>query len=108
MDAARFAQYVIVSFVSLNHETVLRKRGGLRVPPGTILYQLGRLSHISISCVECGACDDVCPVDIPVSIIFKKVGGSVQKMFDYVPGKDVDEEIPLITFKKDEFTEFEG
>jgi len=90
-----------------NYETELRKRGGLRVPPGTIYYQLGRLSHISISCVACGACDDVCPVDIPVSIIFKKVGESVQKMFDYIPGKDVEEEIPLITFKKDELTEFE-
>ena len=90
------------------YETELRKRGGLRVPPDTIYYQLGRLSHISISCVACGACDDVCPVDIPVSMIFKKVGESVQKMFDYIPGKNIEEEIPLITFKKDEFTEFEG
>ena len=90
-----------------NYETELRKRGGLRVPPGTIYFQLGRLSHISISCVACGACDDVCPVDIPVSIIFKKVGESVQKIFDYIPGKDVDEAIPLLTFEKDEFEEDE-
>jgi len=91
-----------------NYETELRKRPGLRVPPGTLYYHLGRLTHMGISCVACGACDDVCPVDIPVSMIFKKVGESVQKMFDYIPGKNIEEEIPLITYKKDEFTEFEG
>lgn len=90
-----------------NYESELNKRGGLRVPPGTIYYQLGRLSHISISCVGCGACEDVCPVDIPVSMIFKKVGESVQKVFDYIPGKDVEEEIPLITFEKEELAEVE-
>ena len=88
-------------------ESELNKRGGLRVPPGTIYYQLGRLTHISISCVGCGACDDVCPVDIPVAAIFKKVGESVQKMFGYIPGKDVEEDIPLVTFKKEEFSEVE-
>ena len=90
-----------------NYESELKKRGGLKVPPGTIYYQLGRLAHISISCVACGACNDVCPVDIPVAIIFKKVGESVQKMFDYIPGKDLEEEIPLITFKQEEFAEIE-
>ena len=90
-----------------NYESDLKKRGGLRVPPGTVYFQLGRLSHISISCVACGACDDVCPVDIPVAMIFKKVGESVQKMFDYIPGKDVEEDIPLVTFEKEEFAEVE-
>jgi len=90
-----------------NYESEVKTRGALRVPPGTIYYHLGRLTHISISCVACGACDDVCPVDIPVSLIFKKVSESVQKMFDYIPGKDIEEKIPLITFKQEEFAEIE-
>ena len=90
-----------------NFETELLKRGAMRVPPGTIYYQLGRLDHIAISCVACGACSDVCPVDIPVSLIFKKIGESVQKMFDYVAGKDLDEDLPLSTFKKEELLEYE-
>ena len=88
-------------------ETELKKRGGVRIPPGIIYYQLGRLTHIGISCVGCGACDDVCPMDIPVSTIFKKVGESVQKLFDYVPGRDVEEKIPLVTFEKEEFKDVE-
>ena len=90
-----------------NYESDLKKREGVRVPPGTIYYQLGRLTHIGISCVGCGSCEDVCPVDIPLSLIFKKVGEYVQKMFDYTPGKNVEEDIPLVTFEKEEFAEVE-
>jgi len=90
-----------------NYESDLKKRGGIRVPPGTVYYHLGRLSHIGISCVACGLCEDVCPVDIPISIIFKKIGESVQKVFDYIPGKNIDEDIPLMTFEKEELLEFE-
>lgn len=90
-----------------NYEADFRKRGGIRVPPGTLFYHLGRLDHISISCVGCGSCEDVCPVDIPISVIFKKIGESVQKMFDYIPGKNLEEDIPLITFKEEEFAEVE-
>jgi hypothetical protein len=28
-------------------------------------------------------------------------------MFDYIPGKNVEEDIPLITFKEEEFAEVE-
>jgi formate dehydrogenase subunit beta len=91
-----------------NYETELKKRGGVRVPPGTLYFHLGRMSHIGISCVACGACDDVCPVDIPIAVIFKRVSESIQDMFNYVPGKDLEEKLPLITFEKDEFTEYEG
>jgi len=89
------------------YDSELKKRGAIRIPPGTVYFQLGRMMHIGISCVACGACDDVCPVDIPVSIIFKKVGESVQKLFDYVPGRDLEEEIPFLTFEKEEFAEVE-
>jgi formate dehydrogenase subunit beta len=89
------------------YESELTRRGGLKVPPDTIYYHLGRLTHISISCVGCGSCEDVCPVDIPLSIIFKKVGENTQKMFEYIPGKNVEEEIPLVMFKEEELSEVE-
>ena len=96
-----------VEYGPANFETELKKRKGLRVPPGTLYYHLGRLTHISISCVGCGQCEDVCPVAIPLASIFKKVGESVQTMFKYTPGKKVDEEIPLVTFEQEEFAEIE-
>jgi formate dehydrogenase subunit beta len=89
------------------YESELRRRGGLKVPPGTVYYHLGRLTHIGVSCVGCGSCEDVCPVDIPLSIIFKKVSESIQQMFEYTPGKNIEEEIPLLTYEEEEFTEIE-
>jgi formate dehydrogenase subunit beta len=87
------------------YEGELERKGGLRVPPNTVFFQLGRMAHMSISCVGCGMCADVCPADIPVSTIFSKVGASVQALFDYQPGRDVTEEIPLRTFEEEEFAQ---
>jgi formate dehydrogenase subunit beta len=85
----------------------LQRRGATRSPPGTVFFHLGRLLHTGISCVACGMCEDVCPVDIPVGRIFKKVGEASQGIFDYVPGKDPGEEIPIRTFVEDELHEVE-
>jgi len=87
------------------YEGELERKGGLRVPSDTVFFQLGRMTHMSVSCVGCGMCTDVCPADIPVSTIFSKVGASVQALFDYQPGRDVDEEIPLRTFEEEELAQ---
>lgn len=87
--------------------TEMDKRGGVRVPSNTILYQIGRMIHMSISCVGCGLCSDVCPSEIPVASIFSTVGHVVQEMFSYVPGRDLEEEIPLVTYREDELREIE-
>lgn len=83
----------------------LRQKGALRLPPDTLFFQLGRLSHMSFSCVGCGQCTDVCPADIPVSTIFMKTGEQTAGLFEYVPGRDVEEDIPVMVFKEEEFTE---
>ncbi|KYK22312.1 coenzyme F420 hydrogenase [Thermoplasmatales archaeon SM1-50] len=90
------------------YESEVRQRGGLKIPPGTIYYHLGRLTHVGISCVGCGSCEDVCPVNIPLTLIFKKVGESMQQIFEYIPGKNITEKIPLVTYNEEEYTEIEG
>ncbi len=83
----------------------LAERGGIKVPPNSLIYQLGRLTHMGISCVGCGMCTDVCPAAIPVGSIFYRVGEQVQARFDYVPGRDLAEDVPLTVFKEKEFQE---
>jgi len=88
-------------------ETNLRKRGAVRVPPGTVNFHVGRLLHMGLSCVGCGMCTDVCPVDIPVSDLFSNTGASVQELFGYEPGRDAEEKIPITTFEENELSEVE-
>jgi len=83
------------------------KRGGVKIPPGTITFQIGRMTHMNLSCVSCGMCSDVCPVDIPVATIFRKTGKAVQELFEYTPGKDIEEKVPVTTFEEDELTSVE-
>ncbi len=82
-----------------------KRKGALRMPSDTLLFHLTRLNHMVISCVGCGLCTEACPNSIPVSDIFRVVGYDVQKLFDYVPGRSLDEELPLTTFKEEELTD---
>jgi len=81
--------------------------GGLRLPPETLLFHLGRMLHMSLSCVSCGACEDACPTSIPVAQVFSLVGDKNQKEFDYVPGRSLNEPLPLRVYEEKEFEEVE-
>ena len=83
------------------------KRGALRFPLDTLFFHLGRMSHMVLSCVSCGACEDACPMSIPVAQIFTAVGDRTQKDFDYVPGRNREESLPLQFYLEDEFCEVE-
>jgi formate dehydrogenase subunit beta len=83
------------------------KRGALRFPLDTLLFHLGRMSHMVLSCVSCGACEDACPVSIPVGKVFSWVADETQPAFDYSAGMDMGETLPLQNFLKDEFCEVE-
>jgi formate dehydrogenase subunit beta len=82
-----------------------RRKGGMRLPTDTLLFHVGRMSHMSLSCVSCGACEDACPSSIPVAQLFSLVGDATQKQFDYVAGRSVTEPLPTITYKEDELSE---
>jgi formate dehydrogenase subunit beta len=85
------------------YETEMDRNGYGLVLPNPIFYQLVRLFHVSLSCVECGLCADVCPVDIPLWAVAIKTAGSVQESFDYLAGRDLEEELPVTAFKPEEF-----
>ena len=83
------------------------RKGGLRFPADTLLFHLGRLSHMSLSCVSCGTCEDACPMSIPIAQIFSYVANRTQKVFQYDPGRNRSEALPLLTYRMDEFHDFE-
>jgi formate dehydrogenase subunit beta len=90
-----------------DYVTRAEARDGLRIPTDMLLFHIGRMLHMSLSCVSCGMCEDACPMDIPVSQIFTLVGDRNQEAFGYIPGRSVDEPLPLTTFEEEEFLEVE-
>jgi len=84
------------------------RKGSIRMPTDTLIFQLTRLNHMATSCVGCGMCESACPNDLPVATIFRAVGEKVQALFDYVPGRSLEEELPVATFREDELTSLGG
>lgn len=78
------------------------KKKSIRMPTDTVLFHLARMNHMLTSCVGCGMCEQACPNNIELLKIFKMVGENVQKVFDYVPGRSIEEELPISTFKEEE------
>jgi formate dehydrogenase (coenzyme F420) beta subunit len=78
------------------------RKGGIRMPTDTLIFHLIRMSHMVTSCIGCGLCDSACPSRLPVATLFRSVGDKIQKMFNYIPGKDIKEVPPVATFKEDE------
>ncbi len=78
------------------------RKGGIRMPTDTLIFHLIRMSHMVTSCIGCGLCDSACPSRLPVATLFRSVGQRIQKMFNYVPGRDVNETPPVASFKEDE------
>jgi formate dehydrogenase subunit beta len=80
-----------------------RRKGAYRMPADTMLFHLTRLNHMVLSCIGCGMCTSSCPVDLPVAAVFRAIGRETQEVFDYEPGRDVEEPLPLISFEEEEW-----
>jgi formate dehydrogenase subunit beta len=93
-----------------DHEPILymnwaRRKGAYRLPADTVLFHLTRLNHMVLSCVGCGMCTSDCPAELPVGRVFRAIGQRVQDTFEYEPGRSVEEPLPLVTFREDEWME---
>ena len=82
-----------------------RRKGAYRLPADTTLFHLTRLNHMVLSCIGCGMCTSDCPAELPVGLVFRAIGQEVQETFDYVPGRSVEDPLPMITFREDEWME---
>jgi ferredoxin len=56
-----------------------------KVPPDSI-FQLVRAIHMAGRCIDCGLCEENCPADIPLRVLYKKGNALVKELFDYDTG----------------------
>jgi formate dehydrogenase subunit beta len=80
-------------------------KGLFKMPSDALLFQLGRMNHMILSCVECGLCEQACPNNIPLMEVFIPAAENAQKQFTYHPGKEKTEKVPMIVYREDEFLE---
>jgi formate dehydrogenase subunit beta len=84
-----------------------QSKGAVRMPSNTLFFHLTRMAHMTTCCIGCGLCSEACPNDIPVSEAFQLAASEVQKDLNYIPGRSLDEELPLSSFREDELEEVE-
>lgn len=79
-----------------------KRRGATRMPSDILLFHTTRMAHMASSCVQCGMCEEACPTGVPLFRLFKATSAQVQDLLNYEPGRDLEEEIPISTFKEEE------
>lgn len=67
-----------------------------------LMYQMIHAQHLAGRCTGCGECERVCPMDIPVLTLKRKLNQVVQELFDYEAGLDQHAVPPLLTFQVEE------
>lgn len=73
---------------SLEHKELV---GTGVLPPEVPVFHLVRAVHMAGRCIDCGLCEDACPVDIPLRLLYRKVNEIVVNVFDYETGSSVDQ-----------------
>jgi formate dehydrogenase subunit beta len=59
-------------------------------------FHLGRAFHLATRCVGCDECERVCPMDLPLSLLNRKLAKEVQTLFQYQAGEEPTQS-PLLT-----------
>ncbi|KPK91863.1 MAG: hypothetical protein AMJ88_12590 [Anaerolineae bacterium SM23_ 63] len=59
-------------------------------------FHLGRAYHLAARCIGCNECERVCPMELPLSLLNRKLAKEVQALFHYRAG-DKPSQSPLAT-----------
>ncbi len=70
--------------------------------PEKYFFHVMRAFHLAGRCVACDACEVVCPMDIPLSKLNRKLAKEVEALFGYRTGDDPETAPPLATFDPEE------
>jgi ferredoxin len=75
-------------------------------PVDRLTFHFLRAYHCAGRCTDCGACERVCPVGIPVRQLTKKLNKDVQSFFSWEAGLTLDERPPLDVYRPEDYNDF--
>lgn len=67
------------------------------VPAEAITFHLIRAFHLSDTCVACGACQEACPVNIPLLYLQLTMRKTLQEYYGYEAGLDPEIQSPVLS-----------
>jgi len=66
------------------------------------MFHMIHAIHLAGRCVECEECERVCPMEIPVAKIKKKINLEMEELFNYKAGVNPEDKPPMYTFQVEE------
>ena len=75
-------------------------------PVDTMTFHFLRAYHCAGRCTDCGACERVCPVGIPVRQFTKKLNKDAFDLFGWEAGISTDQRPPLDVYQVNDYNDF--
>ncbi len=66
-----------------------------KVPP-EFGFHLLRYSHVADSCINCGQCEELCPMDIPNALFMHAIEADLEALYGYHAGEDMSKPVAAI------------
>jgi coenzyme F420-reducing hydrogenase delta subunit/ferredoxin len=67
-------------------------------------FHLGRAYHHAGRCIGCNECERACPMEIPISLLNRKLAVEIEKAFDFRAGETIAQS-PIVTVLSGEYKE---
>jgi ferredoxin len=75
-------------------------------PAGNMAWHIVRAMHLTGRCGGCAECERVCPMDIPLNLLNRKMAQEMKELYDFEAGLAPQEKGPLNEYKEDDDQSF--